>query len=285
MFAFFNKLSGFYDWPDCPASRHVTGAFMTSSSSLATRLRSGENVLSAWSMISDPLLLEGVSAFDFDAVTLDMQHGSHTESSIVQGIATVKAAGKPVVVRVPVGRFDTASRALDFGANAVIAPMINSAEEAKAFAAAMKYPPVGERSWGPLRSEVSYGQIGSNDYLLAANQETLSFAMIETRAAFEALDAILAVRGIDGVFVGPADFSIAWSNGREANPFSEAIVEPLALIAKKAAASNKLAGIYAPNVAFAKRYNALGFRFITLASDKGYLATGANAMLEEWNAE
>ncbi|HWD11924.1 HpcH/HpaI aldolase/citrate lyase family protein [Pseudochrobactrum sp. sp1633] len=256
---------------------------MTSSASLSARLRSGETIRSAWSTISDPLLLENISALGFDAVTMDMQHGSHTESSICQGIGTVKAAGKPVIVRIPVGRFDTASRALDFGANAVIAPMINSAEEARAFAASMKYPPVGERSWGPLRSEISYGQPGSNDYLLAANQETLSFAMIETRAAFEALDAILAVRGIDGVFVGPADFSIAWSNGREANPFSEAIVEPLTQIAKKAAASNKLAGIYAPNSAFAKRYQALGFSFVTLASDRGYLAAGASAMLNAWD--
>ena len=255
---------------------------MTISHSLATRLRSGETVRSAWSTISDPLLLENVSALGFDAVTMDMQHGSHTEASICQGIGTIKAVGKPAIVRIPVGRFDTASRALDFGANAVIAPMINSVEDAQAFAAAMKYPPVGERSWGPLRSDISYGQAGSNEYLLTVNQETLSFAMIETRAAYEALDDILAVRGIDGVFVGPADFSIAWSNGREANPLSEDIVEPLTRIAQKAAASNKLAGIYAPKSAFAKRYNALGFRFITLASDRGYLAAGASAMLKAW---
>ncbi len=258
---------------------------MTSSSSLAARLRSGENIRSAWSLISDPFVLEAVSALNFDAVTLDMQHGTHTETSVQHGVGTVKSAGKPVLVRIPVGRFDMASRALDFGANAVIAPMINSAEDAKAFASAMKYPPVGERSWGPLRSEIGYGQPGSNDYLLSANQETLSFAMIETRAAYEALDAILAVRGIDGVFVGPADFSIAWSNGREANPHSEAIAEPLSQIAKKAAASHKLAGIYAPDIAFAKRYNAMGFRLITLASDKAYLSAGADAMLQAWQAE
>lgn len=258
---------------------------MTSSTSFATALRSGGTIRSAWSTFSEPLLLETISSMSFDAVTMDMQHGAHSESSICQGIGVVKAAGKPAIVRIPVGRFDVASRVLDFGANAVIAPMINSAEEARAFAAAMKYPPVGERSWGPVRSEIGYGQPGSNDYLLAANQETLSFAMIETRAAYEALDSILAVRGIDGVFVGPADFSIAWSNGREANPFSEAIVEPLTQIAKKAAASNKLAGIYAPDTNFAKRYQALGFNLITLASDKGYLMAGAATMLDAWNAK
>lgn len=258
---------------------------MVSSSSLAARLRFGENICSAWSMFSDPLLLEAVCALNFDAVTLDMQHGAHTQASVQYGVGTVKNAGKPVLVRIPVGRFDMASLALDFGADAVIAPMINSADEAKAFANAMKYPPVGERSWGPLRSKVGYGSPGSNDYLLRANQETLSFAMIETRAAYEALDAILAVRGIDGVFVGPADFSIAWSNGREANPHSQAIAEPLRQIAQKAAASNKIAGIYAPDIAFAKRYNASGFRFVTLASDKAYLSAGVNAMLQAWQAK
>ncbi|MDM7851650.1 HpcH/HpaI aldolase family protein [Pseudochrobactrum kiredjianiae] len=256
---------------------------MTTSLSLAERLRSGETIRSAWSTISDPLLLESISALGFDAITLDMQHGSHTEQGICQGIGAVKASGKPVVVRIPVGRFDTASRALDFGAHAVIAPMINSTDEAKAFAASMKYPPLGERSWGPLRSGAGYGQPGSHDYLQAANQQTLSFAMIETRAAYEALDAILAVDGIDGVFVGPADFSIAWSNGFEANPYSEDIVEPLTKISQRAAAHNKLAGIYAPDSAFAKRYHALGYRFITLASDRGYLAAGAAAMLKAWD--
>lgn len=256
---------------------------MTLSKPLSARLRAGETIRSAWSTISDPLLLETISALGFDAVTLDMQHGAHTEQGICQGIGAVKTAGKPVIIRIPVGRFDMASRALDFGAHAVIAPMINSEAEAKAFAASMKYPPVGERSWGPLRGKISYGQLGSNDYLQAANQQTLSFAMIETRAAYAALEAILSVDGIDGVFVGPADFSIAWSNGFEANPFSEDIVEPLTHIAHRAAAYNKLAGIYAPNSAFAKRYHALGYRFVTLASDSGYLAAGAAAMLKAWD--
>lgn len=186
--------------------------------SLSSRLRAGETVLSAWSSLPEPLTVEILAHSAFDAVTLDMQHGGHDESSILRSLGLILNAGKPPVVRIPVGRFDMASRALDFGAQAVIAPMINSVEDARRFAAAMKYPPVGERSWGVFRANADYGAPGSNDYLTTANHDTLAFAMIETRDAYDALDAILDVRGIDGVFVGPADFSIAWSNGRRPIP-------------------------------------------------------------------
>lgn len=248
---------------------------------LSSRLRAGETLYSAWSTLSDPLLIEHLVRQDFDAVTMDMQHGAHTEQTILQGTGVVRQNNLAAIVRIPVGRFDLASKALDFGAHAVIAPMINNVEDAQKFASSIKYPPIGERSWGPLRSDIGYGQPGSNDYLVSANQRTLSFAMIETRAAYEALDGILGVRGIDGVFVGPSDFSIGWSNGREANPNSEAIAEPLALIASKAASAGKIAGIYAPDAAFAIRYRSLGYHLIALSSDSQYLAAGAQALLKQ----
>lgn len=247
--------------------------------SLSSRLRAGETVLSAWSSLPESLTVEILAHSAFDAVLLDMQHGGHDEASILRGVGLMRSAGKPAVVRIPVGRFDMASRALDFGAEAVVAPMINSAEDARKFAAAMKYPPVGERSWGVFRANADYGEPGSNDYLTSANHDTLAFAMIETRDAYDALDAILDVRGIDGIFVGPADFSIAWSNGREANPNSEAIVEPIANIARKAAAAGKIAGIYSPTPEFARRYIPLGFRYLTLGNDGGYIRLAAETLV------
>ncbi len=248
--------------------------------SLSSRLRAVETVLSAWSSLPEPLTVEILAHTAFDAVTLDMQHGGHDEASVLRSVGLILNAGKPPVVRIPVGRFDMASRALDFGAQAVIAPMINSAEDARKFAAAMKYPPVGERSWGVFRANADYGTPGSNDYLTTANQDTLAFAMIETRDAYDALDAILDVRGIDGVFVGPADFSIAWSNGREANPNSDAIVEPISNIARKAAAAGKIAGIYSPSPEFARRYIPLGFRFVTVSNEGGYLRLAAQKLVD-----
>ena len=116
---------------------------------LSERLAAGEVLFSAWSGVPDTLTTELLAAQGFDAVTLDMQHGAHHEESVVRCIQPVIAAAKHVLVRIPVGRFDMASRALDFGAEAVIAPMVNSGEDARRFAAAMKYPPLVERSWGP----------------------------------------------------------------------------------------------------------------------------------------
>jgi 4-hydroxy-2-oxoheptanedioate aldolase len=116
--------------------------------SLAARLRAGETLFTAWSAIPDPLVAEFLARSGFDAVTLDMQHGCHTSDSVLRSVPAIALAGKPAVVRVPIGDFAMASRALDFGATAVIAPMVNSMADARAFAAAMKFPPEGERSWG-----------------------------------------------------------------------------------------------------------------------------------------
>ncbi|MFC4625990.1 HpcH/HpaI aldolase/citrate lyase family protein [Daeguia caeni] len=248
--------------------------------SLSSRLRAGETILSAWSTLPEPLTIEAIAHSAFDAVVLDMQHGGHDEASVLHGVGHIMQAGKPAIVRIPVGRFDMASRALDFGAEAVIAPMVNSVEDARRFAAAMKYPPIGERSWGAMRNKASYGDPRSGDYLTQVNQQTLAFAMIETREAFDALDAILGVRGIDGVFVGPSDFSIAWSNGREVDPNSESIVEPITEIASKAAAAGKIAGIYSGSAEFARHYIERGFRFVTVGNDKAYLCMAAEALVK-----
>ena len=163
--------------------------------SLAARLRAGESLYTAWSAIPEPLVSEFLARSAFDAVTLDMQHGCHSTESVLRGIAAIKLAGKPAVVRIPVGRFDMASRSLDFGAAAVIAPMVNSLADARAFAASMKFPPVGERSWGPTRLLALHGIPDAQAYLASANRDTLAIAMIETRAAEAILDDILAVDG------------------------------------------------------------------------------------------
>ncbi|MBZ9653408.1 HpcH/HpaI aldolase family protein [Phyllobacterium lublinensis] len=249
--------------------------------SLASRLRAGEIIYSGWSSLTDPLVMEALARTPLDAVLLDMQHGAHDTASIVSLVGILRSAQKHAMVRVPVGRFDMASRALDFGADGVVAPMINSADDARLFARAMKYPPIGERSWGQLRGRPgSYGSGGSGGYLREVNEATLAFAMIETRTAYDALDDILAVDGIDGVFVGPSDFSIAWSNGQEVDAGSEAIIEPLSMIAAKAKAAGKLCGIYGATPSLAKRFAGLGYSYIPLAVDTAYLTLGVQSLLD-----
>ncbi len=248
--------------------------------SLAARLRSGETLFTAWSGIPDALTVEIVANQGFDAVTLDMQHGGHHESGVLRGIVPLLNAKKHAVVRIPVGRFDMASRALDFGAEAVIAPMVNSVEDARGFAASMKYPPVGERSWGPTFALPRSGLQDLNAFLRESNGRTLSFAMIETRAALEALDGILDTAGIDGVFLGPADFSIAWTNGATVNATLEDMMETVAAIAARARQADKLAAIFVPDPALTGRFVSMGYRFLAIGTDQRCIAIGAASLLQ-----
>ena len=171
---------------------------------LRERFERGETTFTAWSSIPEPLTIELLADTGFDSVTLDMQHGAHSEDSVMRCLPFVVARGKSAIVRVPVGRFDAGSRALDFGADAVIAPMINSPADAKAFASFMKFPPVGERSWGPTIG-LARRRVTAPSVLAEDNRRTMALAMIETRRAFDALEDIVAVDGIDGILVGPSD--------------------------------------------------------------------------------
>jgi len=248
---------------------------------LAERLEADEVVFTAWSGVPDALTVEIVAAQGFEAVTLDMQHGGHHEDSVLRSLVPVLRAEKNAVVRIPVGRFDMASRALDFGAEAVIAPMVNSIEDAQKFAASMKYPPIGERSWGPSYALPRAKWTDYPEWLRTSNARTVSIAMIETRAALAVLDEILATPGIDAVFLGPSDFSIAWSNGATVNPTLEDMMETVADIARRARKAGKHAGIFAMDPAFTGRFVEMGYRFIAVGTEHRYMAVGAEALLKQ----
>src|SRR5580658_931121 len=194
---------------------------------LARRLRAEETVFSGWCSLPYPIVAETVGREGFPAVTLEGQHGLWDVSSLLTGIAAVRQGGSAQVVRVPVGDFALVSRALDFGAEGIIAPMINTAADARAFAAAAKFPPVGERSWGPHRVTALAGIADQTVYLREANDHVVTLAMIETRTALGNLEAILDTPGIDGLFLGPSDLSIALSGGKTLDPVSKDVEREL----------------------------------------------------------
>ncbi len=119
---------------------------------LAKRLHAGETVFSGWCGLPYPIVAETLARDGFPAVTIESQHGLWDVGGILAGIAAVRQGGGAPIVRVPLGDFALVSRALDFGAEGIIAPMINTPADARAFAAAAKFPPIGERSWGPHRA-------------------------------------------------------------------------------------------------------------------------------------
>ena len=247
--------------------------------SLESRLAAGETICSAWSGIPDALTVEVLAAQGFDAVTLDMQHGGHNEDSVLRSIPSVLRAGKPAIVRIPVGRFDMASRALDFGAEAVIAPMVNSIEDARRFGAAMKYPPLGERSWGPTYAFPRHGKGDFAEWLAESNKRTVSFAMIETRAAVDILDRILDTPGVDAIFLGPSDFSIAWTNGARVNATLEDMMKTVEDVARRARNAGKYAGIYVIDPAIAGRYASMGYQFLAMGSEHSVIRLGSETLL------
>src|ERR1700681_1575754 len=248
--------------------------------SLASQLRSGETVHSGWCGLASPLVAEVIAREGFAAVTIDMQHGLWDITATVGAIAAIRQGGAAPVVRVPLGDFATASRALDFGAEAIISPMINTAADARAFVAATKYPPVGERSWGPHRATMLAGLADQKVYLTESNALTFTFAMIETRAALDNVAAIAATPGIDALFLGPADLSIALSQGASVDPMSGDVDRELERIIEAARKAGKIMGAYCHPaegaVALAKR----GVRFLAVGSDLGFLRAGAAAALK-----
>jgi 4-hydroxy-2-oxoheptanedioate aldolase len=172
------------------------------------------------------------------------------------------------------------SRVLDFGAEGIIAPMINTAADARALAAAAKYPPVGERSWGPHRATTLAGLTDQSIYLREANEHVIALAMIETRAALDNLDAILDTPGIDGLFVGPSDLSIALSGGKTLDPLSKEVERELDRIVAAAQKAGKIPGAYCHSaeraVALAKR----GVRFLAVMSDLAFIRAGVAAAMK-----
>lgn len=247
---------------------------------LARRLRAGETVFSSWCTLASPIVAETIAREGFSAVVLDAQHGLWDVTSVIAGIGCVHQGGASPLVRVPLKDFAFVSRALDCGAEAIIAPMINDVSDARAFALAAKYPPLGERSWGPHRAMALQGRTVTTEYLREANEGTLTLAMIETQAALANVDAIAATPGIDALFVGPYDLSTALSGGKAQDvtaPEVEQAIDKICAAAKKA---GKIPGIYCADAERAKSMAKRGFRFITVGNDLSIVRSSVVAQLK-----
>lgn len=253
---------------------------MTDTDTLAGKLRAGKAVVTAWSQLSAPMVPEMFARAGYEAVTLDLQHGMYDFAAACETFASLALAGAHRIARIPVGDNALAGRLIDMGAECIIAPMINSRREAEAFARAMKYPPDGDRSWAPFRATMLSGQ-NRDQHLANANSRTLSLAMIETMAALDALDDILAVEGLDGVFVGPSDLSIALSHGASLDPNGQRTGEVAGQIAEKAVAAGKLAGVFCLNADKVEEAYHQGFRLISHGVDTLLLDHSARASLRE----
>ncbi|HEY4368054.1 MAG TPA: aldolase/citrate lyase family protein [Steroidobacteraceae bacterium] len=256
----------------------------SSTTSLPERLRSKPTSFLGWSEFRDPMLVGVMARSGYDAVLLDQQHGFHDGTSCIAGISEAALAHTPVLVRVPVGDFAQAARMLDFGAAGIVAPMINSADDARAFVSFVKYPPLGQRSFGPGRDMQLRGIGAENDYLATANAASLAIVMCETRGALAALDDILAVPGVDGVLAGPGDLSVALCDGQAFDPTGEAVQSAMKHIANRTRSAGKFACGFAGSAEGARRLAREGYHLVSVGYDGGIIADAFSTIVAQASA-
>ena len=245
---------------------------------LRVRLHDGTPFLFSWMGIPGVQLAGQLARAGLDGVALDLQHGLIGMDQANVMAAAITAAGKPCITRVLWNDPGLIGQALDFGSTVVIAPMINTVEHARALVKAAKYPPLGQRSWGGYAMVQAAGKSAA-DYLKDANQDTLVFAMIETQEALDVVDEIAAVPGLDGLFVGPSDLSIALSKGAELNRLSAANLVAMKRIVDVARKNKLVAGAFAGNAEITKQYAAMGYTFMAAVTDNDVLKLGVQAAL------
>ncbi len=224
-----------------------------------------------WLGLTSPMVAELCALAGFDWLVVD---GEHAPNDIPSILAQVQAIGSRshAVVRPPVGEVHRIKQILDIGVQTVLVPMIETAEQAQLMVRAMTYPPQGVRGVGAALARASdYSAIP--DYLVTANDQTCLILQVESRAAMANIDAIAAVPGVDGIFIGPADLAADMGFlGRPAVPEVQAAVENgIARIL----AAGKAAGILTGDAKLAQHYLDLGATFVAVGNDVNLLMTAA----------
>lgn len=229
----------------------------------------------SWVSLGDPLSAEMMGRAGFDWLILDGQHGGVNEGNMLQLLQAVELGGTPGLVRVKWNDPAEIMRALDLGAAGVVVPMVSTAEAARTAVQAVRYPPLGIRSYGRVR----------NAYQAAADTpEPLCIVMIETREALDNLDAIAGTVGVDGLFIGPIDLAISMGFGPSLEPPSE-VMDAIEAIAAACVRHGVICGAATLGPDNAQAMRARGVTFLTLGSDAGFLRRGAAAEVaraREW---
>ena len=181
------------------------------------------------------------------------------------------------MTRVPWNEPGIIMKMLDLGVQGIIAPMINTKDDCEKFVSYCYYPPIGQRSFGPMRAQVVYG----SDYYQHANKNIVSLAMIETKQAVENLDEILSVPHLTGIYIGPADMSSSYGLPPKFDFREDPVFSNIKMIAKKAKEKGKIAGIHNGSVKYMKEMMQYGFQFTTLLSDFRMMTSNAESLLKE----
>jgi 4-hydroxy-2-oxoheptanedioate aldolase len=229
---------------------------------LRAKWHAGEPAFGLWAGIDSSLTAELAGAAGYDYVCVDLQHGMSDERTMVSMFEATEAAGSTPLARLAWNEPWLIMRALDLGAAGVIVPLVGSAAEAAKAVQACKYPPEGNRSYGPIRADLTVGSAVPAELAAAV----LCFVMVETRDGIDRLDEIASTPGLDGIYIGPADLSLALgltpSTGGP-KPLEEAI----ARVRETCDTHGLIAGMHCGGGTAARARAAEGFKLITVGVD------------------
>ena len=226
----------------------------------------GRPSFGGWSVLPGTLPAELMGRAGFDWVLIDTQHGGIAPGDLLPMIQVLELSGTTPVVRVPWTDPPTIMRVLDFGARGVIVPMVNTAAEARAAAAAVRYPPLGIRSFGPTRG--GYGSPAE------ANDDVVLLPMIETTLALENVEEIAATPGVDGLFIGPVDLGLSMGLPLDWTASSPGILDAVDRVVAACERTGRFAGTVSSSADHALDLLERGVSFITLGADVGYVMAG-----------
>lgn len=257
---------------------------MYNSIKIRKKIEAGELVLLCSSLLSDPAVSELLAFCGCDMVWIDMEHAAFDNKDVEQHIIAAHSGGAAAIVRVPGNDPAMVKKILDMGTDAILFPLVRSAEEARQAIQACCYPPKGVRGWNPIRA-AKYGVVDSLWYKSHADELILKFIMMEDIHAAHEIDEILAIEELDGLMIGPCDLS--GSMGKLTDIYAEDVQATIRNVVKKCRDRNKYIGVALGCGAPPKLYRYwidMGVQMLSFGQDMNLLVQAAKSNIQNISA-
>jgi 4-hydroxy-2-oxoheptanedioate aldolase len=243
-------------------------------------LKAGKAQIGLWSSLSSNYTVEVIAGAGFDWILLDSEHSPNDLESLLTQLQAAAPYPCQPIVRVPWNDMVTIKRVLDIGAQSLLIPYVSTAEEARAAVSYTRYPPEGLRGVAGTTRATRFGRI--RDYARRAHEELCVLVQVETEQALANIEAIAAVEGVDGIFIGPADLHASLGyTGETANAAVKPLIDEAIRRIRKVGSAP---GILTPNEADAAHWLKGGALFVAVGADVGILARGAEALAAKFKA-
>jgi 4-hydroxy-2-oxoheptanedioate aldolase len=244
-------------------------------------LANGDRLIGCWTSFAESVTAEIMGTAGFDWLVIDGEHAPNDIRSVRDQLMALSASPSHPVVRVPVGDTALIKMVLDAGAQTILVPMVNSADQARELVRACRYPPEGVRGVGAGAARATgYGSF--SDYIQTADAQVCLLVQVENRAGIAALDDILKVDGVDGVFIGPADLST--DMGYQGNSAAPEVRDTIADAIRRIKKAGKAPGILGTNEEATQSYLEMGAQFLAVGIDVMILTQAARALATKWKA-